>query len=190
MSKSLGNVYTVNDLIEKGYNPMHFRYLVLNSHYKKGLVFSWKSLDSAKNAYEKLRELLISWRSFSRESLSNEKLDKIDQLRYKFIQKLGDDLNYPQALAVVWEVAKSNIPNSDKLDLILEFDQVLGLRLSELSKEIEKPEVEEEVNKLLKKREILRNSGEYSKADRIRLELKKRGYLVEDRKEGAKVKKI
>ena len=117
-------------------------------------------------------------------------MDKIDQLRYKFIQKLGDDLNYPQALAVVWEVAKSNIPNSDKLDLILEFDQVLGLRLSELSKEIEKPEVEEEVNKLLKKREILRNSGEYSKADRIRLELKKRGYLVEDSKEGAKVKKI
>lgn len=185
MSKSLGNIYTVADLVEKGFDPMHFRYLVLTSSYRKGLLFSWDSLEAARSAYEKLGELLRGWRAGGRQSLSSEKMGKIEGFRESFMDKICDDLNYPEALAVVWAVAKSNIPSSDKLDMILDFDQVLGLKLTESSLPKKIPG---KIIKLVEKREKLRKKGEFDKSDEVRKEIRTKGYLTEDTAEGPVVK--
>jgi cysteinyl-tRNA synthetase len=120
MSKSLGNFVTAQELVEKGYDPIAMRYLILTSHYKKGLNFSYESLDSAQNALENLRNLVASLKSQSdRTILSAEKESKADDFREKFIAALSDDINVPQALAVVWDMLKSNIPTGDKYDLAM-----------------------------------------------------------------------
>jgi cysteinyl-tRNA synthetase len=187
MSKSLGNILTIQDLMQKGYNPVHFRYLVLTSHYRKGLVFSFDSLDAAGKAYGRLVEMLRSWREGGRDTLSEGKMEKIDKFRDDFVDKVANDLNFPEAISVVWKVTKSNIPNRDKLDLILDFDEILGLRLSE---NIHRVEVPAEVQKLIEKREDLREKGDFKGADEIRREIEKKGYILEDRDEGPGVKKL
>ena len=187
MSKSLGNFYTVNDLKEKGYDSMHFKYLVLTSHYRKGLVFSFNSLDSAKNAYEKLGEYIRSWVSSGRVELSGQKLEKIDIFRDKFIEKIGNDLNYPEGIAVLWDVAKSNIPNTDKLDLLLAFDEILNL---DLRRFLQKDLIPENISNLVNLREEKRKQGNFKEADKIRDEIFRMGYRLEDTGKGQKVKKI
>jgi len=187
MGKSKANFITIQDLVEKGYDPMCFRYLVLTSHYRKGLFFSYKSLDSAKVAYERLGELIRSWKVSSRSSLSEDKLKKVDEYRDKFISKIGNDLNYPEGLAILWEVAKSNLPNTDKLDLVLSFDEVFGLRLRRY---LESESVPGEVKELINKRLEYRASGNFDKADEIRKEVEKKGYKVEDIKNGQRIKRI
>lgn len=186
MSKSLGNMVTVQDLVKKGYDPMHFRYLVLTSHYKKGLVFSFDALDGARVAYEKLVVLMRAWRERGRSTLSEEKIEKINNFREEFVKKANDDLNFPEALAVLWKAAKSNIPNTDKLDLVLEFDQVLGLRLNERSF---REEIPAKVQKLIKKREKLREENKFEESDKIREKISELGYATEDSKEGTRTRK-
>lgn len=184
MSKSLGNIITIQDLRDKGYDPMHFRYLVLTSHYKKGLNFSLGSLDSAKVTYENLLEFIRAWKKGGRQLLSNEKLKKVDRFRIEFIEAVSDDLNFPKAMSVLWKAAKSNIPNIDKLDLILDFDQVLGLNLNVNSSELTIPK---KVQDLLKEREKFRKINDYAKSDAVRVKIEKLGFKVKDTKTGALV---
>ncbi len=165
MSKSKGNILILQDLIDKGFDPLAYRYLCLTCHYRKNLNFTWESLKATQVAYKKLKELVREWQSGGRVSISQEDVEKIDNLRKKFQDKINDDLNIPEALAVVWEVAKSNIPNPDKLDLILDFDKVLGLGLAKTS---QLPKVPKEVKNLLEKREELRKQGKWEEADRLR----------------------
>ena len=130
MSKSLGNYVTAQELVEKGYDPIAMRYLILTSHYKKGLRFSFESLDSAQSALNNLRGLVFASKSENeRTILSEDKNQKINDFRESFVKSLSDDINVPQALAVLWEVMKSNIPSQDKYDLAISFDEVLGLDL-------------------------------------------------------------
>jgi cysteinyl-tRNA synthetase len=187
MSKSLGNVYTVTDLVGKGYDPKHFRYLVLTSHYAKGLVFSFEALDAAKAAYEKLGGMVSAWKEKTRESLSEEKLVKVDSLREKFIEKIANNLNYPEGLAIVWETAKSNIPNEDKLDLVLSFDEVLGLNLRRF---LQLKKLDPKVISLVNNRELARKANNFKRADELRKEITKLGYTVEDTSKGPLVKKL
>ena len=185
MSKSKGNMLLVTDLIEKGFDPMHFRYLVLTSHYRKGIVFDLQSLEAARVAYERLVEMVRSW---SREcekkkswELSQEKLIKAEELRTEFIEVLSDDLNTAKGLATVWRLAKSNLSSLDKLELITELDQVLGLNLIEKAKG-EKGTVEAsgEIDNLAQERKTLRGKGEFKKADELRKKIEKKGWRVED----------
>lgn len=184
MSKSKGNIYTIDDLVNKGYDPMHFRYLVLTSHYKKGLVFSFESLDASQSAYNKLVEYIKAWRRGGRSTLSSDKMKMIDEFQKIFVEKLSDDLNVAEALAVVWSVAKSNLPNSDKLDLVLDYDQVLGLRLAENAAKAQGVKIPEKVVKMVEEREKYRNKGDYKKADEVRISIKKTGFEVKDAKDG------
>ncbi len=167
MSKSLGNFYTIEDVIEKGYDPLALRYLFLTAHYRKRINFTWDALEAAQNALNRLREFVLVYKSKKtdeRTMLSAEKLDKVDHFRAEFGNYVSDDLKIPQALAVLWDVVKSNIPDVDKLDLILNFDEVLGLRLGELETEKINPEVME----LEDERSRLRAEGKYEEADKIR----------------------
>lgn len=179
MSKSLGNFYTLKDVMDKGINPLSLRYLYLSAHYKKPLNFTWDSLEQADNAYKKLCDLVLGLKeNHSRNELSSEKLDKKSAFSKDFLEAVNNDLNMPQALSVVWEVAKSNIPSTDKLDLLYEFDEVLGLGLREL----QIVEYSDEVKELLSRRESLRKDKKYQEADEIRDQLLNLGIAVKDSK--------
>lgn len=187
MGKSLGNFYTVDDLIQKGYDPLSLRYLFLTAHYRDTLNFTWESLTSAQNSLKKLKELTFSLKNEKeRTVLSKEKEEKIEKYRYEFIRNLSDDLDTPKALAVLWEMLKSNVPSYDKYDLMISFDEILGLNLG-LSKEVIVPE---EIKQLVQKREALRKSGNFKEADKIREEIKEKGFDLEDTSDKAKVKPV
>ena len=185
VSKSLGNMLLVNDLIEKGFNPLAFRYLVLTSHYRQGLNFTWQGLKATQaaldNLYEKTREL-----KKSKEKKGKPNLQKVKTYREKFLKVIGDDLNFPKGLALLWQVIKNReLSEKEKYRLLLDFDEVFGLNLSK----IKKLEIPVKVKKLIAEREKCREADEWEKADALRKSIQEMGYLVEDTKEGPQVKK-
>ena len=187
MSKSKGNFYRLADIKAKGFDSLALRYFYLTAHYRSFLNFTWEALAASQNALNGLRsQFSILNSQFSKRSiLSEEKLQKVDDYRRKFTGALEDDLNMPLALAVVWEVVKSNIPSQDKMDLVLDFDKVLGLNLkSQISMTKEVTEVPEELKELLNKREELRQVKKFDEADDVRKEIEKKGYLVKDTSSG------
>lgn len=187
MGKSLGNVYTVSDIESQGYDSLSLRYLYLTSHYRDFLNFTWDSLSAAQTALNNLREQVLAAKiQSSRTSLSSEKGKKVDYYSSRFREAISDDLNTPRALATLWEALKSNIPSEDKYDLALTFDEVLGLRLSEVQEEV----IPRQVVELVKEREILRNQKKFQEADSVRKKLEDKGYLLEDTSQGPRVKKL
>jgi cysteinyl-tRNA synthetase len=192
MSKSLGNNVLVIDLIEKGFNPMALRYLILTSHYRKGINFTWSSLAAAQTAYDKLKEFINKSRvgesdGGSRKQLSKEKAKKLEEYRQRFSQAVSDDMGFPQALAVMWEMVKSNIPDYDKADQILDWDQLLGLKFSETGVEKEVPS---EIKTMASIREKLRLEGKYVEADSVRMQMEKAGWTVNDTPAGLVIKPV
>jgi len=202
MSKSLGNIVMVEDVVKKGFDPMALRYFYFTAHYKKPMNFTWEALHAAQNAFIELRLQLSAisnqLAAKKRTQLSEEKLEKIDAYRQKFDDALGNDLNMPQAVAVAWEVAKSNIPGQDKYDLLLDFDEVLGLGLAKESKvsakggsaygrKSQKSKVSKEIKLLMEKREVLRKEQKFDKADEVRKTIEEKGYVVEDTPEGVRI---
>lgn len=189
MGKSLGNAYTINDIVAKSIDPLALRYFYLSGHYRKQINFTWDSLGSSTTALTKLREIYQNTRSDQgdRVSLSSEKMEKIENYQTKFKAALENDLNMSESLAVLWEVAKSNIPNYDKADLMAQFDRVLGL---ELGRAITKggEVLPGQIEKLIEQREEMRKMKSYAEADKIRLDIEKLGYHLEDK--GGKTRAI
>ncbi|MBI2086585.1 MAG: cysteine--tRNA ligase [Candidatus Zambryskibacteria bacterium] len=180
IAKSEGNVVYLSEIIEKGFSPLAFRYFLLNSTYRTSTNFTWEALEAAQNAYKKLKEAMTG----------KQDLGIIDQ-KYKkqFIEKIEDDLNTPEALAVVWKLVKDeSVSSADKHSTLLDFDKVLGLNLEQ--NEFETGEIPEEVSKLLSEREEARASGDYQKSDKLREEIKKLDFIVEDTPSGQKVLKL
>lgn len=183
MGKSLGNAYTVADMVAKKIDPLALRYFYLTGHYRRQINFTWEALGAAASALTKLREIYLSAKSDQgeRTALSSEKLSKIEDYQAEFRQALENDLNMPEALAVVWEVAKSNISNYDKVDLLTQFDGVLGLNLMVDGRgKMANEKIPEQVDKLIEQREAVRKMRNYSEADKIRQDIEKLGYRVED----------
>lgn len=178
MSKSLGNFYTIDDVIEKQFDPISLRYFFLGAHYRETLNFTWDSLSASQAALNKLRSQISSQRAQTgRSVLSKEKEQKVDKFREEFRAAMDDDFNTPQALAVLWSMLKSNIPSGDKYDLAMSFDEVLGLDLAKTPKTSKIPD---DIKLLLKKREILRKEGKFEEADKIRQQVEKSGFQVKD----------
>ena len=191
MSKSLGNIVSVDDVVKKGFDPLALRYFYFTAHYKKPMNFTWEALGGAAKALKELKEHVSSIKSHvsERTTLSSDKLKKVDAYREKFDEALGNDLNIPQALAVVWEVVKSNIPSQDKYDLLIDFDEVLGLELSAINdlprnSGQELSAIPEEIKNLTQKREALRKEKKFAEADTVRKQIEEKGYMVEDTPEG------
>lgn len=188
MSKSLKNYLRVDDVVEKGYEAMVLRYLYLTGHYRTTMNFTWTALDSAAKALKRLQVAVVEFReNKGRTALSEEKLKKLEAFRDKFKLAIENDLAMPEALSVVWEVVKSNIPGYDKYDLLMDFDQVLGLRLA--FAQMKKIKMPQEIQKLLEKRELLRSQKKYEESDELRVEIEKQGFIIEDTSQGTKVKK-
>ncbi len=188
MSKSLGNLLTIDDIEKKGIEPAALRLLFLQTHYRQEMNFTWDALQASQNALKRLREAVQQAKSQTQRSqMSTEKAETTAAFSNKFFDALANDLQTPQAVAVLWEVLKSNIPSEDKYDLIIEFDRVLGL---DIDKGIEKilQEIPEDIQKLVDARNAARREKNYAESDRLRVEIEKEGYIVLDTSEGTVLK--
>ena len=183
MGKSLGNAYTVADIVAKGYDPLALRYFYMGGHYRRQINFTWEALSAAQSALTKLREAYSGANAdkTDRTTLSSEKLAKIEEYQNDFQTSIENDLNMPEALATVWEVVKSNISNYDKIDLLNHFDRVLGLDLGKEQVMKIDETIPEQVEKLIEQREAVRKMRNYAEADKIRLDIEKLGYRLEDK---------
>ncbi|MCL2755465.1 MAG: cysteine--tRNA ligase [Firmicutes bacterium] len=190
MSKSLGNVYTVTNLEERGFNPIAFRYFVLGAHYRTLLNFTFDALIGAQTSYDNLVKELS--KHASRASTNNDKL--AHQYRTRFVEYMSDDLNTSRALAIVWELVKLS-PDKLVYDLVIEFDQVLSLGLENAVKQyLINTNVKIEIPKLVKemadKRIQLKKDKQFADADKLREEIKYLGYEISDTKDGYEITKI
>lgn len=179
MSKSNGDFLTVNTLIDKGYNPLSYRYFVLSSHYQKPLDFSYENLDGAENAYLKLKSRI------SKLDKTNGELDKdgFDKFNKQFMDAMDSNLNTSLAITTVYDVLKSKINDYTKLELIKKFDEVLSL---DLLKEEEGVLVSnhDEIMAFIEERRLAKMNKDFSKADSIRDELLSKGIKLIDTREG------
>lgn len=180
MSKSLGNFYTVHNIIEKGIDPIALRFLYLGAHYKKPMNFTWEALKASETGLNNLRSTIASLKDSERTILSGEKEEKLNDFRNRFNEAINDDLNTPKGLAILQEVLRSNIPSGDKYDLAILFDEVLGLGLKDLRKLEDQKPIPEEVQKLMDERNDLRKLGKYDEADKVRDKIVSFGYKVND----------
>ncbi len=177
ISKSEGQTLTLDDLINKGFDPLAFRFLMLQSHYRSKQNFTWETIQAAQAGYDKLKEEYFN--------LGKEKGKIIQELKDEFIQKISNDFNLAQGLAATQQLIKSEFPKPDILATLLDFDKVLGLNLNQLTKDQTIPE---EIQNLAKQREQARKNKEWDKADQIRKQIQKQGYQIEDFKKGYKLK--
>lgn len=187
MSKSLGNLYTIDELTAKGYDPLAYRYFVLGAHYRSKLNFSFEALDGAQNALNKLRETIRSWDAPVREAHGRPATIECADLENEFLEALSDDLNTAQALAMMWKLVDTDLPTDHKAKTLLWMDRVLGLRLDEvLGKPISVPI---EVQKLVEEREQARAQKDWPLSDALRARIAELGYTVEDTDAGSVVKR-
>lgn len=184
MSKSLGNVYLIDDLEKRGIEPLAYRYLCFTSHYRNKLNFTWEAIESAQKSLHRLRNFAKTHKD------GNEKIKSEEVKKYEaeFLEAINDDLNIPLAISVAWEVAKQEKKSREFYKLLMKFDEVLSLNLNEeIKREMNIPE---EVTKLLEDRKIARQNKNFELSDIIRDKIKEKGYAVKDTKEGQEVTKI
>ncbi len=178
MSKSKGDTLTVSTLIDKGYDPLSYRFMCLQSHYRKQLTFSYESLDGAYNAYKKLKAKILSLNNDN-----NVLIDDYNKYNDLFKETLSDDLNTANALSIVYDVLKSDLNDATKYKLIKDFDQVLGLDLTKentSNKDID----EEFIKEKIELRQQAKLNKDYALADEIRCELENMGIILKDTREG------
>lgn len=178
MGKSLENAYTLHDIAKRGFNPLALRYLYLTAHYRTVLNFSWGTLRSAQKAFDHLNRLVKDW---------GEAGIGCAEYEEKFLQSVNNDLDLPGALAVVWDLVKSDYPASAKKATLIKFDEVLGLNLKYISSE--PGNISLEAEELLKLREEARLKKDFSASDEARRRINSLGYLVEDTASGPRIKK-
>ena len=178
MSKSKGEFLTVTLLKEKGYDPLAYRYMCLNTSYRKVLVFSYEALDNASKAYQKLKNKI--------NQLSDEgKIDEVEFEKYdqKFKDYISDDLNTSNALSLLFEVLKSTLNDATKLALVNAWDKVLSLDLRNEKPEDREIDVEF-INQKIQERDAAKKDKNYSLADKIRDELADMGIILKDSRDG------
>ena len=179
MSKSLGNVYLVEDIINKGYDPLVYKLFCYTSHYRNKLNFTWEGIDSASKSLAKLKE------AYQKHLQGDNEIAEEEILKYKekFLSAINDDLNMPLAMSVVWDVIKN--PNKSKkfAKLLDKFDTVLALSLNKKSNN-KADKIPDEVIRLAEERKIARDNKNWSESDRLRDEILALGYSIKDSKDG------
>ena len=176
MSKSLGNVYNIRDLIQMSYSPLAIRYFYLTGQYRTQVNFTLDNLKNAQNAYNRLKNIISELKDDGKE---NKKYMK------DFEKAMDDDLNTPLALQVLWKLLRDE-KAVGKISTIKKMDEVFGLDLLK----IEKVSVSDDVKKLVNERNKAREDKDWGKADEIRDKITKLGYQISDTEDGAKVSKI
>ena len=178
MSKSTGEFLTVSLLEEKGYNPLAYRYLCLNSYYHSQLTFSYEILDGAQNAYNKLKNRVSK---LVKDEVDNNKYNEYIE---KFSEAIKDDLNTSNMVTLVYDVLKDDISDGTKLAIIEKFDEVLSLDLTVVEEKEVDADLEKEVLAKIEERKEAKKNKDFAKADAIRDELLAKGIKLVDTREG------
>lgn len=178
MSKSTGNFLTLTTLTDKGYDPLHYRYLCVGAHYRSQLFFSFEALDGARNAFESLRNRVLSFK-LNPEKPKNP--TRKEELKKAFFAAMNSDLDTPIALSVMWETLKDqSLASTEKLDLMRDFDVILGFGIDSFAP----PQLSDAHMAIIKERERARQSRDWAAADELRDQLLKEGILIKDTKDG------
>ena len=186
MSKSKGDFLTVSLLEEKGYNPLSYRLMCLQSHYRKQLVFTYENLDNAEQTYKKLKQKTLN---LSNDGIIDE--DKFDMYNKKFISFLDDDLNTSSCLTVLYDMLKDNDLNDvTKRKLTESFDKVLSLDLLKEDEVSLNDELVSYIEEKIALRTLAKQNKDFIEADKIRNELLEKGILLKDTREGTIWNKI
>ncbi len=179
MSKSSGDFLTLdNALIKKEMSPLVYRFAALQTLYRKPMEYSETSIINSKNGLEHLQNQV--------RNLGEKQSNIIKEYKDKFLASINDDLNMSEALAVVQEMLKSEHDDADKLATVLDFDEVLGLGLSDLNTGDDLPA---DILNLQKQREVARKEKNFEESDRLRDEIQNMGYAIEDSNDGMKIYK-
>lgn len=179
MAKSAGEFLRLKSLIDRDYDPVAYRYMCLNAHYRNDINFSWTILDAANSALGRLRNAFHAWPEAS----------KVDQSYLeRFTECVNDDLNTPRALAVVWDLVKGDLDDASKKATLEHFDSVLGLQLSQWQPAMEP--IPDEVLKLMQSRQEARAQKRWQDADTIRDQITALGYRIDDTADGPVAHKL
>lgn len=184
MSKSLGNVYLIKDLIERGYDPIVYKLFSYSCHYRNKLNFTWEGIEATAKSLERLKngyKLHLAGKDLVDDNIVNE-------FEKRFNLAINDDLNMPLAMGVVWEVVRYEKKTPKLAELLLKFDSVLGLRIDKEKKN--KEEIPQEILELLKQRRVARENKDWTKSDELRDLISQKGYEVKDTKDGMVVSKL
>lgn len=179
MAKSAGGFLRVQTLLDRGYDPLVYRFFCLSAHYQAKLNFSWEGLDGAATALQRLRTAAATW---------GEPGTADEALITTFREQINSDLNMPRALAVTWDLVKSDLPAATKKATLLQFDNVLGLGLAEWQPIVET--IPADIVALANQRQQARAEKRWQDADALRAQLKTAGYDVEDTPQGPRVRAV
>lgn len=183
MSKSKGDFLTIKRLEEEGFTALDYRYFILQSRYRKQLLFTFENLDDARKSFRALKKRVAAVLENVDESLEIRQ-SNIEEYRENFKKQISDDLNIPNAFTVLLDVLKSDeLNNKEKRFLVEEFDKVLSLDLMVVEKDLSSVDVEL-VNSLIVDRNEARKNKDYQKADEIRNKLLEMNIEILDNKEG------
>jgi cysteinyl-tRNA synthetase len=177
MSKSSGGFLRLQTLIDKGYDPLAYRFFCLSAIYRVKLNFTWDSLDGSARSLDRLRHQVFDW--------GNPGTVDVNYMA-KFMDSINDDLNMPKAMALTWELTRSNLDPAMKKATILEFDRVLGLGLKDWHPE--EIRIPEEIQVLLEARKLARVEKRWADADKIRKQITDEGFDIEDTASGARIR--
>jgi cysteinyl-tRNA synthetase len=177
MSKSTGEFLRLQTLIDQGIDPLAYRFFCLGAHYRAKLNFTWESLEGAATALGRLRTAVHSW---------GEPGARDEEFVERFAAQANDDLNMPRAVAVVWELVRSDLPPATKKATLLQLDQVLGLRLGEWQP-VEQS-IPADILALAAQRQQARTEKRWLDADALRDQIKDAGYELEDTPQGPRVR--
>ena len=182
MSKSLGNVYLLDDIVNRGYDPLVYRLFNFSCHYKGKLNFTWEGIEAASVALNRLRE------GYQKHLAGNADVsdDVVVEIENKFHQAINDDLNMPLAMSAVWEAVKYQDKSPKMAKLLEKFDTVLGVKITEKKEE----EIPQEILDLVEQRKIARQDKNWAESDRLRDLITEKGYSVKDTKDGVEVSKL
>lgn len=180
MSKSLGNVYLLDDIINRGYDPLVYRLFNFSCHYRGKLNFTWEGIESASVALDRLRD------GYQKHFAGNAEVSDeiINDMENRFHQAINDDLNMPLAMSVVWEAVKYADKSPKIAKLLEKFDTVLGIKITEKK---EQEAIPEEILELVEQRKKAREEKNWAESDRLRDLISEKGYAVKDTKEGMEV---
>ena len=183
MSKSLGNIYTLDTLAEKGIDPISYKLFCFSSHYRNKLNFTFEGAISANTSLMRLRE------GYQKHLNGTEEVsqDVLDDLEEKFHKAINDDLNMPIAMSFVWDAIRIPKKSKQVADLLLKFDRVLGIKIDEKTET--KLDIPEEIQKLLDERKLARENKNWELSDKIRDIIQEKGYIIKDSKNGVSIEK-
>lgn len=175
MGKSLGNAYTVDDIVTHGFDPVALKYFYYAGHYRTPINFTWEAMEGAQRAYDKLRAFVTE----------HDGTDGVVQTNWwqSFLDALNNDLNTSVALSVIWDFLKQKeVSDADKVVTLRSFDTILGLGLDDVKEE--SADIADDIKQLISQREAARLSKDWKQADILRQHIEEAGYTLKDTNDG------